>query len=93
MSTITIKGIKPIMDDYEKRLAIYKNCTELNIEPPDIIKNYFEGNAEICKEGIIVYLQDGVVTEGTGFYGNRCFDVDLSKLPEYVTKLRVELIY
>jgi hypothetical protein len=74
-------------------LEIYKSCKELKIGPPDEIRKYFEYDGEPCDEGIIVYLNKDVVHEGTGYYDNEYYDVDLSKLPEGVTKVRFEISY
>lgn len=85
-----VRGLKPITDDYKKRLEIYKSCNELGIDPPDEIRKYFEDDGEPCDEGIIVYLTEDVVKIGHGSY-SRYYDVDLSKLPEGVTKVRFEI--
>ncbi len=89
---IGIRGLKPITEDYKKRLEIYKNCRELKISPPEEIERYFERDTEPCDEGIIVYLKQDIVNKGMD--SNRCaefYDVDLSKLPEGVTKIRFEI--
>ena len=87
-----VKGLKPITDDYKKRLEIYKSCRELKINPPEEIRKYFEDDGEPCDEGIIVRLKNDVVRESTG-YSSVYYDVDLSKLPDGVTKVRFEISY
>lgn len=87
-----IKGLKPITDDYKKRLEIYKSCRELKIDPPEEIRKYFENDGEPCDEGIIVYLKKDVVSEGSR-YSSVYYDVDLSKLPDGVSKVRFEISY
>ena len=87
-----IKGLKPITEDYQKRLQIYNNCKELGIYPPDEIIKYFEDDTEPCDEGIIVYFKADVVKVGSDTY-SRYYDVDLSKLPEGVTKVRFQISY
>lgn len=87
-----VKGLKPVTEDYKKRLEIYKSCRELKINPPDEIRKYFEDDGEPCDDGIIVYLKKDVVNESTG-YSSVYYDVDLSKLPKGVTKVRFEVSY
>jgi len=87
-----VKGLKPITEDYQKRLQVYNNCKELGIYPPDEIIKYFENDTEPCDEGIIVYLKADVVKVGSDTY-SRYYDVDLSKLPEGVTKVRFQISY
>lgn len=87
-----VKGLKPITDDYKKRLEIYKSCRELKISPPEEIRKYFEDDGEPCDEGIIVYLKKDVISKSDG-YSSVYYDVDLSKLPDGVTKVRFEVSY
>ena len=88
----TVKGIIPITDEYKKRLAIYKNCRELKISPPEEIRKYFEDEHEPCGDGIIVQLKDDALSSG-GNMSSWHYDVDLSKLPAGVTKVRFEISY
>lgn len=93
MSTsYTVKGIMPITDEYKKRLSIYQNCRELQISPPEAIRKYFEDEHEPCNEGIILRLKDDVISSG-GTMDSWHYDIDLSKLPAGVTKVRFEISY
>lgn len=93
MSTsYTVKCIMPITADYQKRLAIYNNCRELKISPPEEIRKYFENECEPCNEGIILRLKDDVISSG-GTMDSWHYDIDLSKLPAGVTKVRFEISY
>ena len=87
-----VKGLKPITEDYKKRLEIYKSCRELNISLPEEIRKYFEYDGEPCDEGIVVHLKKDVVSNGATDYSTY-YDVDLSKLPDGVTKVRFEISY
>ena len=89
--TCEVKGLKPITNDYKKRLEIYKSCIELKISPPEEIREYFEDYGT-CEEGIVVPLEEDVVSESIE-YTSVYYDVDLSKLPEGVTKVRFEISY
>lgn len=89
---IGIRGLKPITEDYKKRLEIYKSCRELKISPPEEIEKYFECDTEPCDEGIIVDLKKDAIKYSAD--SDRCaefYDVDLSKLPEGVIKIRFEI--
>lgn len=87
-----VKGLKPITEDYKKRLEIYKSCKELKISPPEEIRKYFEDDIEPCDEGIIVDLKRDVVRESCDDY-REFYDVDVTKLPEGVTKVRFVISY
>ena len=87
-----VKGLKPITEDYKKRLQVYENCRELGIRPPDEIIKYFEDDTEPCYEGIIVHLKKDVFEISRDEYSHY-YDVDLSKLPDGVTKVRFEISY
>lgn len=87
-------GLKPVTEDYKKRLEIYKTCRELKINPPEEIRKYFEDDGEPCDEGIIVRLKDNVVRESSDAnYCREYYDVDLSKLPEGISKVRFVISY
>lgn len=80
-----IQGLKPKTEEYEKKLQIYKLCKEINIDPPREIEEFFNG--EVCEVGIIAELPAGTLVE----YEDDCreyFEVDLTKIPKDVTKIR-----
>ena len=87
--SVNIQGLKPVTEDYKKRLYIYKSCRELGIRPPEEIEEYFEYDSEPCDEGIIVRFKENVVKESSDAdYCRYYYDVDLSKLPNDITKVR-----
>lgn len=85
MSTY-IQGLKPKTEEYEKKLSIYNACKEINITPPEEILRFFDG--EVCKEGIITELPKEAIQN----YADDCcrdfYEVDLTKIPSDVTKIR-----
>lgn len=91
---VYVQGLKPITDDYNKRFYIYKTCRELKISMPEEIRSYFEDDSEPCDEGIIVRLKDDVINKSTDAdYCREYYDVDISKLPEGVNKVRFVVSY
>ena len=87
-----VQGIKPITEYYKKRLEIYKNCKELKISPPEEIRKYFKDDSEPCDEGIIVDLKEYIVKQGSDDCRDY-YDVDLTKIPEGVTRVRFVISY
>lgn len=85
MSTY-IQGLKPKTEEYEKKLNIYKSCKELNISIPKEIMDFFDG--EVCEEGIITEIPKEAIREYADDYCREFFEVDLTKLSKYVTRIR-----
>ena len=82
-----VQGLKPKTEEYEKKLHIYNACREINVTPPEDILRFFDG--EVCEEGIITELPK----EAMSNYMDDCcrdfFEVDLTKIPSDVTKIRL----
>lgn len=92
--SVNVYALRPVTDDYRKRLAIYQSCNELGIHPPKELLEYFDYMEHPCKDGILVELSDDLINHDTDMY--RCsnyYDVDLTKLPKGVTKVRFEISY
>lgn len=85
MSTY-VQGLKPKAEEYQTKLDIYNACKKINIEPPREIVDFFDG--EICEEGIVTELPKEAVREYADNYCREFFEVDLTKLPPDVTKIR-----
>ena len=91
---VYVQGLRPITDEYKKRLEVYKTCNELNIKSPEELLEYFDYNSRPCEDGIVIDLPSDLMEHSTDMY--RCsdyYDVDLAKLPEGVTKVRFEISY
>lgn len=86
MSMITyIQGLKPKTEEYEKKLQIYRMCKEMNVSIPEEIEEFFNG--EVCERGIITEIPKDAV-ENYGENTSDIFELDLSKIPSDVTKIR-----
>lgn len=85
MSTY-IQGLKPKTKEYEKKLQIYKLCKETGVLPPKEIEDYFDG--EICEEGIITELPEESIREYDDLSCREFHEVDLTKIPLDVVKIR-----
>lgn len=89
MSTYVI-GIKSPTEEFQKKLAVYRACKEAGIDPPEEILKFFawvDFNS-IDPGGMEVPLEKSgaaCVWEGEGKSG---FEVDISKLPAGVTRIR-----
>ena len=81
-----VHGLKPKTEEYEKKLLVYKICEELNINPPREIEDYFDG--EVCEEGIVTELPKEAIREYSDECCNDYIEVDLTKIPSDVTKIR-----
>lgn len=81
-----VQGLKPKTEEYQTKLDIYTACRKINVEPPREIVDFFDG--EICEEGIVIELPKEAVREYAYNYCREFFEVDLTKLPPDVTKIR-----
>ena len=81
-----VQGLKPKTEEYEKKLHIYNACREINVVPPEDILRFFDG--EVCEEGIITELPEEAMSNYTDDYCRDFFEVDLTKIPSDVTKIR-----
>ena len=81
-----IQGLKPKTEEYENKLQIYKLCRKANVNVPEEVEKYFDG--EICEEGILTDIPQDAVKE----YADDCcrdfLEVDLTKIPSDITKIR-----
>ena len=82
-----VRGIKPPDDKHRKMVAIYNNCEDLEIELPGDVDEYFEGE-EPEEDGVLV---DIPYEEWSSKAGNSTgVEVELSKIPKHVTRIRFE---
>jgi len=88
MSTSVI-GIRPPTDDYKKKVAAYLACDAAGVPAPKELDDYFDGlqPKHIDPNGMRVELGHPAVTTYRGEDGSG-LDVDLTKLPEGITKIR-----
>jgi hypothetical protein len=93
--TCEVVGFKPPTDDYKKKLAAYLACEAASVDAPDELIRYFDGvkpsnveptGIEISQESLGGAVND-LRSDRPGL------DVDLTKLPDGVTKLRFFISY
>ena len=81
-----VQGLKPKTKEYEKKLQIYNLCTELDVLPPQEIVTFFDG--EVCEEGILTDIPQDATREYTDDCCRYFLEVDLTKVPSDITKIR-----
>lgn len=86
-STISVEGIKLPDDKWKKMAAAYKACEGADVEIPEEVENYFNGDAPDT-DGVTVNLQDtGCLTRSTGS-GYYSYSINIKKLPDGVEIVR-----
>jgi hypothetical protein len=92
--SVYVKGLMPITDDYKKKLEIYNGCNELGIEPPKELCEYFDYARRPYADGIEIELPRNLLEHSADMdYCRDYYDIDLSKLPDGVTKVRFVISY
>ena len=81
-----VQGLKPKTEEYEKKLQIYKLCKETNVNVPDEIEDFFDG--EVCEEGILTDIPKDAMKEYSDNYCHEYYEVDLTKIPSDIKKIR-----
>lgn len=86
--SVHIVGIKPATNEYKKKLAAYRACVEADVPVPSELRTFFDGLSleSVPTDGMEVEVYDAII--GDPGYGSGAI-IDLSKLPEGVTRLRV----
>jgi len=86
MSTSVI-GIRPSDDKFKKMYKAYMACEELGIEPPDIVRAFFENDTP-DEKGVVVWLDEHICCqEYTNDY-QQGYEVYLDKLPKDIKIIR-----
>lgn len=92
--SVYIKGLRPVTNEYIKKLEIYEACNELDITPPEELSEYFDYDEHPCEDGILIDIPGDFIEHDTSFHhASEYYDVDLTKLPDGVTKLRFVMSY
>lgn len=96
-----IYGVVPVTKKYKKMLALVEACKEAEIPFPKEVISYFHledaeyYEFEPSKDGIEIDLEEvkgAVHGEGDPEYdGGAYYDIDLSKLPENIGKIRIKV--
>lgn len=92
MST-SIKGFMPETDlEFQKHKKILLMCIEAEVSLPKETAEYFDDNEApelwMLDEKLSINLKEGVHYNDYSNESSKGFEVDLSKLPKGVTKLR-----
>lgn len=91
---IYVHGLRPVTEEYKKKLKIYKACNELNIKPPEELLDYFDYENHPCEDGIVIDIPKDLIKHSTSVeHCSDYYDVDLAKLPKDVSKIRFEISY
>ena len=97
--SLHVKGIVMPDDQHKKIMAVVKACHEAKVDLPAMVEKYFKGTdyegsepgyiLEECGEGMSIRVpqESWSVSECQGI------DVEISKLPPNITKLRFEVRY
>ena len=92
-----VEGIKPPDDDWKRMKAIWDACEEADVDPPDEVERFFDGEKPDPK-GVTMRLGDTWEdrTHHECFeYGSEdsraWFDVEIDKLPKDVKIIRFEM--
>lgn len=86
-STLVIKGIRPIDDEWHKMKKVYDACIEAEICIPMSVINFFDCG-EPDEVGVEVDIDEAIITDQDNDY---CEYIDISKLPKHVTKIKCYL--
>lgn len=87
---ISIKGVKAPTPEFNKKLAAYQAMEAAELPIPAELEEYF-GEDGPDEDGVIVDIDDA--TEGDLMYEDGEVLIDLSKLPEGVTHIKVIASY
>lgn len=96
MAHLSVIGLRPIDETWNKMYAAYAACRAAQLSPPAEVLEFFEGVRfeRIVMDGIEVDLSEAVAAYESGRDdATDGLDVDLSKLPAHVTKLRFKASY
>lgn len=102
-SMLYIEGIKKPDGKWQQMKAVWEACTNANVDIPDEVDEYFNGDAP-DSAGVIVPLASEYQMshhgkrndDGVTLYhedGRNGFEVDLSQLPPDIQKLRFYVSY
>jgi hypothetical protein len=91
MSTY-VMGFRPPDEKFKKFAAIWKQCQEAGVEPPDEVSKFFE-HTDPDPQGVEVRLPEGnaknaCVFDWTDGDMQQGIEVNVTKLPKDVTILR-----
>jgi stress response protein SCP2 len=80
-----VQGIVPPDEKFKKMLALYRQCEEANVSIPKEVRNFFN-NEEPNEAGVMINLK--ALAKEDGDDSREWIDVDLTKLPPEIKKIR-----
>lgn len=80
---VSIRGIIPATDEYNKKAAAYWACDEAGIDIPDDLRDYFNG-CEPCEDGMAVRIDYGTDYDDC----LECYTVDIEDLPSNIKQIQ-----
>lgn len=88
--SIYIEGLKDVTEEYTAKRDAYLSCKKAGIDIPEELLSYFANDEgeDPSDSGIVVPLYNHPSVEGEVYYGDGAV-IDLSALPEGVTRIRV----
>jgi len=89
MSTHVV-GIIPPDEDWRKMKAVYDSCIAADVEVPDNVMDFFDGD-EPDDAGAVIYLstkQYATVCREWSDEGSEGYELDVADIPENVKTLR-----
>jgi hypothetical protein len=86
--SVDIEGFKDPTPEYKAMAAAYRACEEAGVPIPDELNRFFDWG-EPRDDGTLVSLEEAMTGKGVA-YGDGIL-IDLSKLPEGVTRIRVSM--
>ncbi|USN53944.1 MAG: hypothetical protein H6760_02125 [Candidatus Nomurabacteria bacterium] len=91
---LNVHGIRVPDERWRKMKAVHDSCETAGVQLPEEVEIYFDGH-EPDPSGILTDLADPIVTkwEREEDDDQEGIEIDLTQLPEGVTKLRVTISY
>lgn len=81
-----IVGFRPADESWNNMKEIWEACTKAKVKIPDDVMKFFDGEAPGDKPGCEISIKKAVADWGDDYRSG--YELDISKLPEGVSKIR-----